>query len=402
MRKRSLGVVFVIVAMDLIGFGLILPLLPLYADKLGATPLFVGLLFSIYSLMQFLMNPFWGGVSDRFGRRPVILFSLAGSTLSYLAYGSAEYLASTPEGTLAVLLGSRMVAGALGANITTSQAYVADLTTPENRARGMGIVGAAIGLGFVVGPALGSLVTHSPILEAYGLGLAGYVGAVLCLGNLVGAWMWLGESHPPEKRGATGPRPNRLATLSQTPTTWPILTSMLLVTMAFSQMESSFALFGVKRFDLVPRDIGILFAYTGLVVVVMQGGFTRPLVARLGEARVVLSSGLVLGAGLLAMALAEDLSWVLIGLGLIGVGMGLAQPSLFSLLSRSAPSENQGLVLGLGQSVSALARILGPAIGMSLFAQVSMRGPYWLGSAMMVGVVFMALLLIRKPTPVNL
>ena len=375
----SLRIVFLVVLMDLVGFGLILPLLPLYADTLGAGPYFIGALLSVYSLMQFVINPVWGRLSDRIGRRPVILLSLTGSTASYVLYGLAEHLSSQEAVVLGILFVSRLLAGAMGANIATAQACVADLTPPEQRARGMGMVGAAIGLGFVLGPALGALFTVEPIRERFGLGVPGFVAALICGVNLLWAARSLPESlcdaDRAQARGASGPAAWRTALAR--PGVVVLVGAMFLLTLSFSQFEASFSLLGREAFGLTPTRIGLIFSYLGLIVVIMQGGVTRHAVRRMGEHTVLIVGAVCMGGGMLGVATADATATTLAWLAALGVGLGLAQPAGLGLLSHAAGRSEQGMVLGVGQSMSALARIVGPALGLGLFGSVSIRSPYW-------------------------
>ncbi|MDH4224132.1 MAG: MFS transporter [Deltaproteobacteria bacterium] len=398
MKKTSLGVVFLIVMMDLVGFGLILPLIPLYADHLGASVTYIGLLLSIYSIMQFVFNPLWGSLSDRLGRRPVILISLAGSSLSYVLYGSAEFVSNDPDVVLGVLFFSRMMAGLMGANISTAQAYVADITKPEDRARGMGVVGAAIGLGFVLGPAMGAVFSQDAMQDAFGMSAPGFVAAFICLVNLGWAMMRLGESLPEKNRRTVKPIQNRWRMALGQPVLMLTLGALFLLTLTFTQMETSFALLGKRQFQFSTAVIGMVFAYIGIVVVVMQGGMTKRIVRKMGEEKTLILGSLVMAGGMGMVAGLNDAAWVVAGLGLVGAGLGLSQPCLLSLLSLNAPADKQGLFLGLGQSLGSLARIFGPNLGLNLFGVISMRAPYWLGGGLMLGVALAGMILAGKKT----
>lgn len=395
--RRPLAIVFTVVLMDLAGFGLVLPILPLYADQLGGSPYYIGALLSIYSLMQFVINPLWGRLSDRVGRRPIILLSLTGSTLAYTAYGLAGHAPGGHTGVLAVLFVSRLLAGVMAANIATAQAIVADVTEPEDRARGMGMVGAAIGLGFVVGPSLGAVFTLEPMRAAYGLGLPGFVAAALSLLNLLWAARalpeTLAEHHQESARAGSwfqgwgALRQGRLALM---------VGAMFLITLAFSQFESAFSLLANLQFRLPPSRIGLIFAYMGILMVIMQGGFTRRLVKRWGERPVLLTGGAVMGLGMAGVAHVQDTPGLLAWLGLLAIGFGAAQPALLSLISRFAPDDGQGLTLGVSQSMASLARIIGPTLGLTLFGTLSMRSPFWAAGLFMLGVVLAAALLPRQ------
>ncbi|MBI3991994.1 MAG: MFS transporter [Candidatus Lambdaproteobacteria bacterium] len=393
MRTPALRIVFLIVLMDLAGFGLILPILPLYVNALGGSPLFIGALLSSYSLAQFAFNPVWGRLSDRLGRRPIILMSLTGSMLSYLAYGGAEFVSGDARIVLAVLLVSRLLAGAMGANIATAQAVVADVTTVGGRAAGMGMIGAAIGLGFVLGPAMGALFTLPPLSQRYGLGLPGFVAAGIALANLLWALRSLPETLDPEnrRRAASLRLLGVWQGLARRHAILLLVGAMFLLTLAFSQFEASFSLLAGLQFTFGPSRIGLVFAYIALVMVFMQGVATRLLVSRLGERRVAL-----LGAGLMSVAMAgvaatDRVPLLLLWLGVLGVGFGATQPTLLGMLSQRARGEQQGVTLGLGQAMGSLARIAGPILGMGLFGGLSMRAPFWAAALMMAGVLLATL-----------
>lgn len=394
MANHSLKIIFSVVLMDLVGFGLILPIVPIYAETLGGSPLYIGALLSVYSAMQFLLNPIWGKLSDRVGRRPVILFSLAGSVISYLVYGMAERVALPGGWVLAVLFASRLFAGVMGANIATAQAYVADVTTPKERARGMGMVGAAIGMGFVLGPAMGALFTQDSIRETYGMGLAGFAAAAICAINWVWAFMALPESLSAENKARARHEAggNRLALMRSRPTLALLVTCALLITLAFSQFEATFSLVSRKIMGLSPAQIGLIFSYLGVIVVLMQAAVTRLLVRELGEETVLLLGAIVMGLGLAGIAQIADMPVVLVPLALLGVGFGAVQPALLALVSQYSAPHQQGMVLGIGQSMSSLGRILGPLFALQLFGAVSPLSPFWLASLFMAMVTLIALM----------
>ncbi len=367
-NRPALGVLFLVVFVDLLGFGMVIPVMALYARALGASEASTGWLSTLYSLMQLVFAPIWGRLSDRIGRRPVLLLSIAMTAVAFLLYGLA--------GSFAVLLVSRAFAGAATANIAIAQAYVADVTPPEERARGMGIIGAAFGLGFVLGPALGGLLsTHS-------LALPGLAAAGLSVLNLAGAAVLLRE---PEHRSAAPVSQRRLATLLdelRKPGVRRLIVIYFLAVAAFSAMESTYAFLATNRFGLSDRHVAYVFAYIGVLVVVTQGGLIGPLTRALGEKRL-----LVLGAGLQALGLAwlpfaSGVSGLLLASAPLSVGSGLASPALSALLSRLSADEDQGGTLGIGQSAAALGRIVGPESGTFTFARWQ-AAPYLGGAAIM-------------------
>lgn len=386
--RRSL-ILFLIVFVDLVGFGIVLPLLPLYANTFGATGTAIAVLVVSYALSQFLLAPLWGKLSDRIGRRPVLLIGLLGSAASYILFAFA--------GSLWMLLLSRVLAGVAGANVPVAQAYIADVTPQEKRASGMGLLGAAFGLGFVFGPALGGLL--APISPA----APGLVAAGLCAVNALLAFVFLPESLSREARMARAESRSQggLAGLSalrdvvQSPDFATVLVLSFLVTAAFSVIHPIFPLFADLRFGLDARGVGWLFAFLGLISALMQGVVVRALVPRIGEDGLVRLVALPFLLGFLALAWAPSL-WVLaLGLAGLAIGFGGALPCIVSLLSRSAPDQLQGSALGIGQSVSSLARVAGPMLGGLSWDFLGTTGPFYLGAILallaLIRVVFLPL-----------
>ena len=347
----ALAAVYATVFLDLLGFGIILPSLPYYAQELGASGLGLGLLFTSYSLAQLVGAAALGRLSDRVGRRPVLLASLAGSAVSMLASGLA--------GSLSALCLARAAAGLFGGSISTAQAYIADTTRPEERARYMGLLGASIGSGFVLGPALGAG------LVAAGFGFAGaaFTAAGLAAANLAFAAAKLPESRP---QGGAGARPAFARTLGL-PRLRPLLAATFLTTFAFVAMETTFAYLGKARFGLEERGFGLILVYVGVIVIAIQGGAVGALTRRLGVGRVAVAGALGLGVSLAALPFCPTLPATLAALGLLAAGQGLASPSLATLLSQATGATEQGSVLGAGQSFSALARAVGPLVAGSLY-----------------------------------
>jgi multidrug resistance protein len=367
--RRRLPLLFLTVFVDLVGFGIILPLLPFYAVRFGASGAVVGLLVTVYSVAQFFMAPLWGRLSDRYGRRPILLLGLLGSSLAYLVFAWA--------GTVAVLFLSRILAGFGGSTIPVAEAYIADVTPPERRAGNMGLIGAAFGLGFTVGPALGGILsTVSP--EA-----PGYFAAALCLVNAAAAWLFLPETLP--RTGSRRHAPGfaftvgGLRTALRAPELRRVLLLYFLFTAAFAVIQPTLSIFGAVRFGLGEQRVGYLFAFLGLISAAVQGGLVRRLVPWLGEVRLIRISAVPLVAGLALIALAPSLGVLLVALALLAVGYGGTLPSVISLVSRVAPPELQGGVLGVGQSVGSLARIVAPAAAGIAF-DVALAAPYALGA----------------------
>ncbi|MFP5288323.1 MAG: MFS transporter, partial [Thermoanaerobaculia bacterium] len=296
-RRRALTTIFVTVLLDLIGFGMILPLLPYYAQELHASAFQIGLLFSSYSLAQLVFAPLLGRLSDRTGRRPVLFASISGSVAAYLLF--------TAAGSFSVLLLARTLAGVAAANYAIAQAYIADVSSRENRAKAMGLVGAAFGLGFVLGPALGGLLAHLGEGTRLGNRIVPLTAAVLSAVNLLIAFSWLPESLPAELKGRS--RQGSWLNVQEFRAVWsngPLRGLMLLfflVIFCFSIMEATLALFCQARFGFGETQTGLLFAFVGIVLVVVQGGLLGRLVQRFGERGLILSGILLMAAGLVLL-----------------------------------------------------------------------------------------------------
>jgi DHA1 family tetracycline resistance protein-like MFS transporter len=362
-------IIFLTVFIDLLGFGIIIPLLPFYAESYGANAFTVGMLGTSYSLMQFLFAPVWGRWSDRIGRRPIILLGLLGSCVSYLALALAS--------SLALIFAARILGGIAGANIPTAQAYIADITTPENRARGMGLVGAAFGLGFIFGPALGGVLTH------LGPSAPMWTASALCFGNFTAACFLLPESRSTREVRRTIGRFDLFRRSLARPTLLLLLLLYFIISMAFSSFEATFALFSERRFGFTAANIGYVFAFVGTVLAVVQGVLVGRVVRAVGEHRLVPAAIAVLAIGLGLVPLAQSIPMLLAACGALAVGMGFNSPALSSLVSRMTDPDDQGGVLGLAQSLASLGRIAGPAWGGFLFDQFGPTMPYWSAAAIM-------------------
>lgn len=397
-RRRALTAIFVTVLLDLIGFGMILPLLPFYGQELHATAFEIGLLFSSYSLAQLVFAPLLGRLSDRVGRRPVLLVSIAGSLAAYLLFAAAS--------SFAVLLLARTLAGIAASNYAIAQAYVADVSSRENRSKAMGLIGSAFGIGFVLGPALGALL---PLLG--GPRLVPLTAVVLSAVNLAIAIAWLPESLSAELRGRS--RQGSWLDFADLRAAFrhaPLRGLMLLyflVLFCFSMMEATLALFCQDRFGFGAAGTGGLFVYVGVLLVVVQGGLLGRLVRRFGERRLILAGILLMASGLALLPFAPAseppvgiaLALVLSSLALLAVGQGMNQPSTLGLLSRMTDDSSQGSTIGLTRSFGALARTLGPAAGTWIFGAVGSGWPFWTaGGLMLVALALAASVLREAPT----
>lgn len=393
-----MGIVFLTIFLDLIGFGIVLPLLPRFAAQHHAQEWQIGLLMATYSLMQFFFAPIWGRLSDRVGRRPVLLVSISGSAASYVIFALAP--------NLTTLFVSRAVAGIMAANIATAQAYVADVTTPETRARGMGMVGAAFGLGFVLGPALAGLLSGL----AGGAGadpqlVVGLTAAGFSLADLALAAVLLRESLTPEIRAraasATGTRVGRMVRALRHPGIGRPILLFFLTTLAWSQLEPTAARLVQEDFHFDAARTGYMFAFMGLIVAAVQGGLAGRLARGMGEARMILVGTLLLGAGLALVPAAGDVRGLYPVLALLAIGQAIASPGTHGLISRATAAEEQGSTLGVTQGFGSLARTVGPAVGGWLFG-LQHAYPFWFGAAIMaLGFLLAARIASKGPRKVD-
>jgi DHA1 family tetracycline resistance protein-like MFS transporter len=375
-------ILFLIVFVDLVGFGLIIPLLPFYAERFGASPQLVTLLLAIFSLMSMLAAPLWGRLSDRIGRRPVLMASMAAAALAYLWLGFAS--------ELWMLFAARAFAGICAGNVAAAQAYIADVTPPEKRARGMGMIGAAFGLGFIIGPALGGIVAGNDLATA-DLQTPGLIAAGLSVVAFLGVVLLLPESLPAAVQARRAR--SRIAALYSAfhrPVLGRLLAVFFLVILAFAGMEATFALWAMREYGWGPAQIGYVFTYVGLLSAVMQGGLIGPLTRRFGEERLMQSGLALIALGLLLLPLAGTLPPLIVAVTALSIGMGAMQPSLNSLISRRAGADEQGEVMGIAQSVGSLARVLGPIIAGALFEAFGRNSPFLWGAVLVGGALLLS------------
>jgi DHA1 family tetracycline resistance protein-like MFS transporter len=357
MKRSPLIVIFITVFIDLVGFGIVIPVLPYYAEgtRFGATPREVGLLFASYSLMQLFFAPVLGRLSDKHGRRPILLISLLGTAVGFLVLGFAT--------TLWMLFLGRIIDGISGGNISTAQAYIADVTTEENRAKGMGLIGAAFGLGFVFGPAIGGVLSrwgiHVPFLFA---GALAFCNAVLLYFTLPET---VTPDHPARVSAAMGRSWHRLIASLKDRRLGFVLTIYFLSIVAFSIMTATFSLFLMFRFGYDAFHNGWVFAFVGIISAGIQGALIGKLVKRFGEPILVIAGSLMFTVSLFASPFigpAIGVLGILVTGAFSAVGNALNAPTLTSLASKSADAAEQGAILGVTQSVASLARAVGPAI----------------------------------------
>ncbi|MCB9780742.1 MAG: MFS transporter [Alphaproteobacteria bacterium] len=376
---RALIPVLLAVFLDLLGFGIVIPLLTFYAEDYGASALQVTMLMACYSLAQLLMAPVWGAISDRYGRRPVLLASIGAAALFLSGFAAADQLW--------MLFLFRTLHGASAANISTAQAAVADLTPPEKRAMGMGLIGAAFGVGFTLGPWLGGELSRwghaTPIWLAAGLSALNFLLALFLLPETRGMQ---GEGAAPAARRTLDPR--RFAAVLRHPVVGLCVGLTFLTTIAFAMMESTFTLFAEHARGLDAPTVGRYFGVAGLVMIFVQGGLIGRLVKRFGEAPLVPVGLLLLTLGLALLPFAPPPLAMVSVFVLIAIGQGISTPSLQALISKGTSVDEQGFVLGTNQSMSALARVVGPLLGGLLFAHVLEQAPF-LGASALLGVGFL-------------
>ncbi|WP_458187276.1 MFS transporter [Haladaptatus sp. NG-WS-4] len=402
---RALATVFAIVFVDLLGFGILIPIIPLYAEAFGANEFVVGLLIASYSITQFVFAPILGRLSDERGRRPILLLSLFGSVVAWTLFGLA--------GSLLVLFLARLLAGAMGGNIATAQAYIADVTPPEDRAKGLGLIGAAFGLGFVFGPALGGIFSSDAAVALGQSLLPGFVpvtqfslpsfaAAGISALNLVGAFFVLPETRTDRTTMEQKSRLARIFDALSDPALSGLVVSFFLFSLAFSAMESMFVLFTKQEFGYGPEMNGYVLAYVGVVIAIVQGGLVGRLTDRFGE-RLLALVGAVLELVTLALlpfspTLGNSLPTLgpfsggllaLLGvLTALAVGNGLANVSLNTLVSKSASEDEQGGAFGLTQSAGSIARAIGPVAAGALYAAVAYWLPFVLGGLLMLPICY--------------
>jgi len=396
-RTASLGTLFLTVFIDLLGFGLVIPFLPGMARRLGAGDFVATLPGAVYSIMQFIFIPIWGRLSDRVGRRPVLMWSIAATAVGMTLLGAAT--------TLPLLLAARVFSGIATANLAVAQAYIADITPPQDRARGMGmVIGSAFGLGFTLGPFIGGELSRFPVFGREGA-LPSLVAGGLAAVNFLLALRTLPESLPPAARGQHVRRasPIDLAAF-RAAVAVPGVGAAVVINFAmvlwFAGMEQTFRLFTADGFGMSDAATGHIFAVVGIVGATVQAGLVRRLAPRFGEARLV-QVGLVIQAGafaLLGLSTAFG-PWAKLALytasGFIALGNGLTTPTLPAFASRRATATTQGLTLGTLQSASALARAAGPLVGGALYATIAPRAPYLAGAAGLLAAALLAFARLR-------
>jgi DHA1 family tetracycline resistance protein-like MFS transporter len=388
--RSPLVIIFITIFIDLVGFGIVIPVLPLYAERYGASEATVGVLLAIYSAMQFVFAPILGKLSDRVGRRPVLLVSLIGTSIGFLIMGLAPRM---PVGfvllgfspTLVWLFVARIIDGISGGNISTAQAYIADVTSPAERSKGMGLIGAAFGLGFVFGPMIGGTLSRISPEAPF------YLAAVMAAANATALYFLLPESLSHEHRSEA--RRGGIVQILEKSGSWQlgaVLATYFFATVSFAMMTATFSLFAAHRFGFDAWHTGFLFGYVGVIGAVIQGGLLGRLVKLFGDKALAVAGTVIFAASVFFFPLSQTLTGLIIAMSGFAIGNSLMTPTLNALASKSVSAAWQGRVLGAMASVASLARIIGPVLGGWLLERDSEisshygRTPYWTSSTIML------------------
>lgn len=386
MKNKALLVLMLTIFLDLMGFGLIIPILPTYAKDLGATDAMVGLLGTSFSIMQFLFASFWGGLSDKYGRRPIMLTSIFLMALAYVLFANAT--------VLWVLFATRLMKGFAAANLSVAQAYISDVVPMEERTKAFGYIGAAFGFGFIFGPPIGGVLQ-----ETYGIAGVGYFAAGLSVINLILAWFFLDETlKEPAASVKLFPNPFKdIVEFRKIPEIGALYTINFVYVLGFSMMQITSTLLWAEHYGLSDKEIGYTFAFIGILAVIIQGGLIGKFNQWFGERNLLIYGTLFVAIGLFTMPFVPtDYFWLeLVSLTFLSLGNALLTPTVSSLLSSFAPSGAQGKVLGTNQSVGSLSRVLGPAIGGAAYGMFY-TFPYILAGSIALIVSLLALRLRKK------
>lgn len=377
-------VIFMTIMIDMLGFGIIIPVLPSFSKELGASNVEVGGIAAVYSLMNFLFAPWWGMLSDKYGRRPIILISIAVTGASYLLLGFSSMLV--------VLFLSRMFSGIGSANISVAQAYLSDVTPPQDRAKAMGMIGAAFGLGFIFGPVIGGILA-----EQFGTAALGFFAASLSAINLISAWWMLPESlkttNPHTKPRLFKFKP-LLNALQREHISGLMIVGFIYIT-AFAMMQITAVLYWQEMHGLSKKEVGYLFAFIGITSAIVQGGLVGKLQKAWGEERMLIVGLSCMVVGLAIIPFAPDpkasfFAWQGLSMALLAFGSGCSQPALSSLLSRLSGLQEQGEILGINMSFGSMARVVGPLLGGFLY-NIDFHLPF-VGGAVLSASAFLLLI----------
>ena len=380
-KKSPLKVIFFTVFIYLVGFGVIIPLTPILGRDFGASPSQIGLLMAVYSLMQFLFSPFWGRLSDRVGRRPVLLFCLLGEGFAYLFFAWAR--------SLEMLFVARALAGFFGASISTASAYISDVTPTHERSKGMALIGAAFGLGFIVGPALGGGLTilgeKISSEPHFGTSFALCWVSAICFVNFLFGIKFLTESLPESERNKTQRKENRLQQVlrfAQKPLVGKLMSVFFINSLAFSTMEATLVLLVGDRFGWGLKEVSFGFAFIGVLSTLNQGFTVRRLLPILGEKKMLVIGLMALSTSLALIAAATEVWQMALVMTLLSFGYAFTNPSTLGSISLLTPANEQGSVLGTTQGLASLGRILGPAYGGMVYGAIHPTAPFLTGGVL--------------------
>jgi DHA1 family tetracycline resistance protein-like MFS transporter len=395
MNRKLLFSILMVVFIDLLGFSLILPLLPYYAETFKANSFVTGLLIASYALMQLIGAPILGRLSDRFGRRPILLISVFGTFLGFLLLGFAN--------TLWMLFAARILDGITGGNLSVAQAYISDVTDAKNRTKGLGLIGAAFGIGFIIGPVTGGL------LSQYGYNVPAFVAAGLAFINFILIFAWLPESLPADKRQQLGEQKKPAVTLEallialKRPFTGSVLITRFFFGLAFAIFQSIFSLYALAKFNLSARDTGLVLTYVGVLSIIVQGFLVGKLTARFREDILITVSVALMAVSLLGWSLAPSVWWLLVVLTPTALSGGILNTLLSSTLTKAVAPQEIGGILGLSTAVESSTRIIAPILGGALLEQVGTWSPGAFGAIIMIGVtVYVFTKIFNHPIVVNL
>lgn len=384
--RLAFATLFAVVFIDLVGFGIVIPLVPFFAERLGAGPELITLIIAVHALCQSLAMPLWGMISDRYGRRPVLLVSMLGHAGSYLLMGFAD--------SLWLLALARVLSGVTAANLSTAYAYITDISTPDERASAMGKISSAFGLGFAVGPAIGGLLAGGTTMADANLMRPAIVAAVFSFAAAVAIWFFLPETHTEAARAQARRERRGLVADLRRVTARPVISMMLvlaLIVVTFMAVrESIFPYWAYYRLDLNAREIGITLGYTGALITGIQFFGMGKLTARFGELGLVKAAVAMFVVAWVGLALSGSMAQCMLALTFQAIGTALFQTSMQTLISKRSGTAERGLVLGVYQSSSALARFMGQAGAGTLYGQLGMNAPFLIGAAAMAPAMWLA------------
>ena len=395
MNRKLLFSILLVVFIDLLGFSLILPLLPYYAETFNASKFVTGLLIAVYAFMQLIGAPILGRLSDRYGRRPILLISVFGTFIGFLLFGFAT--------TLWMLFAARILDGLTGGNLSVAQAYISDVTDARNRANGLGLIGAAFGIGFIIGPVTGG------VLSQYGYNVPGFVAAGLALINFILIYAWLPESLTQEKREQLGEKKqpsltlDALVTALKRPFTGSLLITRFFFSLAFAIFQTIFSLYALAKFNLSARDTGFVLTYVGILSVFVQGFLVGKLTTRFREDHLITFAVALMALSLFGWALAPSVFWLLVVLAPTSLSGGILNTLLSSTLTKAVEPQEVGGILGLSASVESSTRIIAPILGGALLEKVGTWSPGAFGAIVMVGVtIYVFTKILNHPIVINL